>query len=134
MTLAELSALSDDELNVMLAECEEWVAVEDRQTGLWTAENVKTRAIRGYHAGLSAEHCVAVSFPKFCSDLNETARVARMLTDAEAFRYFTTLANEITAPPRSFPTRNDWHFYFYATEATARQRTIALIAVKKGIK
>lgn len=112
MTLAELKDLPDERLNVMLAKCLGWE--ELRTEDGWREAVTKT------HMAKPNEDAIA-SPPRFCSDLNEVAKVECPLgTDAQ-LRYLHNLASacQLTGP--------EWRKQFLRVCATARQRTIALI-------
>lgn len=118
MTLADLSALTDDQLNVMLAELTWFERVDDYGNPAWRDKRNPTSC------ALFTNRTGGFKLPQFTQDLNETARVASTLSREERNVYAERLLHFFE------PVDTDYDLI----EATARQRTIALIAVKKGIK
>jgi hypothetical protein len=133
MTIEEIKDLPDERLNVMLAEIMGWEAIEDTDgSRLWHAVNRNNGQIRGYHNGLNKEHTIAVCFPRFCTDLNETAKVEAGIDEATFCNtYIPHLAKVCGFLAHDTFDGHKWSDIHSGRRAVvsakARQRTIALI-------
>ena len=124
-SLSELEALTDDELRVMLAECEGWshcrilpLAEKD-----WAVSDVpEFAAIGSRPVGSGGGSC---TFPDYVQDLNAVHEVENKLPHSKLYDYdlHLRMANASSARTCDFEA----HLDDYAWSRTARQRTIALI-------
>lgn len=137
-TLETLSALSDGELNVRLAKLLGYTFHDVKtlpHTGeavfgkFWLRPGVKIETLNAddicWREGTSP--------PRFCSDLNETAKVEAGLTDQNHCAFLNYLEAITEPPPDSIPWREIKHNRAMVS-ATARQRTIALILTLQTAK
>ncbi len=125
MTLEEIKDLPDERLNVRLAKELGWT--ELRTEDGWSESTVKS------HMAKPDEDAIA-SPPRFCSDLNETAKVERDCADnrmdADQWEQYGKLLTNLTDTATCHdPITGGIDFHDVATVATIgpRQRTIALI-------
>lgn len=107
-TLEELNALTNDELRVLLAELDGWEK--------WNGNNQNTE--KGY--------LFVSDTPNYPEDLNACHAVVTALNDEQRHAYAVILSGMLWLPEN---TRgwNDWRDTLVVSEATARQRTTALI-------
>jgi hypothetical protein len=106
-TLSQLGEMTDEELNVRLAELCGWVRLPKNEG--WS------RAVRESH--MLQPDGTNVSSPPDCSrDLNAVHLVEKKLGDTERRRFSERLCNQVQTG-----------LWEYAVSANPRQRTIALI-------
>lgn len=118
MTMTDLQSKTNEELNVMLAKCLGWKRLTEAEG--WGAQICKTHMLK------PDEELIA-SPSKYCSDLNEVARVEAGLK-GQAHSSATTELERTYRDNLAKAIGCSWYQSAKLIFASARQRTLALIS------